>query len=76
MISQNIRANAIRVARDAILRDDADRQRDLRAIAGALGCQDPDAVLCHLNPRVVESRMADLLVEAVIEAMEDAHAMA
>lgn len=47
--------------------------QNLRAVASALGCQDPDAILSHLNPQVMRTRLADVLVEAVIEAMEDSN---
>lgn len=56
--------------------DDDVKRETVRAVAYALGCPDADAVLAHLNPQVLKSRLAHVLVEAVIEAMEDAQANA
>lgn len=73
-ISRSCRASAEQVATSSL--SEGLSQQNLRAVAYALGCQDPDAVLAHLNPKVLKSRLADVLVEGVIEAMEDAHASA
>jgi acyl-CoA synthetase (AMP-forming)/AMP-acid ligase II len=68
------RRSAEAIATQAI--SDDLKPETLRAVAYALGCQDADAVLAHLNPKVLKSRLAHVLVEAVIEAMEDAQASA
>lgn len=47
-------------------------EANLRSIASALGCQDPAVVVACMSQRSLETRMAELLVEEVIEAMQDA----
>ncbi len=76
MITTQQRSQATKIAAERIGAAREDRERSLRAIASALGSQDPEAVIAHLNPRVVESRMADVLVDAMVEAMEDCQAAA
>lgn len=73
-ITRSVRASAEQVAATGLA--EGLNQQNLRAIAYALGCPDADAVLAHLNPRTLKTRIADLLVESVIEAMEDAQVAA
>lgn len=73
-ITRSVRTNAEQVAATGL--SEGLNQQNLRAIAYALGCPDADVVLAHLNPRALKTRMADLLVESVIEAMENAQVAA